>query len=199
MSLHRRSNRQFHFQRFTAIVLVLALIGLLAPLSVTAAALRAGEKELNTVVGQTWDWLKSMVQPLITAPAQRNGIRPSPPLTKAEREARVTSVEINPAEEVTLQSRQPLLFTAIPLDGEGTILHGLRPSWESSNKQVLFIRQDGQAMAGKAGKAIVTARAGNKHATVPVTVVEGTNEPFGGKKKVDSKRGGPQASLRQGG
>jgi RHS repeat-associated protein len=43
--------------------------------------------------------------------------------------------------------------------------------------------------------ATLTATAGSKQATVHVRVVEGTKEPFGGKKRIDSKRSVQQQAL----
>ncbi len=116
------------------------------------------------------------------------GVRPQVPRTKAEHEARVASLRINPGDNVTLQSRQPMLFSAIPLDNEGNAIHGLHAEWESSNRQIVFIRKSGEAVAGRAGTATVTATAGPAQSSVRVTVIRGTLEEFGGKKKQNTKR-----------
>jgi len=62
---------------------------------------------------------------------------------------------------------------------------------------LIFVRKNGEAVAGKPGEATITARAGGKSATVHVTVVEGTKEPFGGKKRVDSTRKSQEQAVRQ--
>jgi hypothetical protein len=120
-------------------------------------------------------------------PPQDTGIKPRPPETKSEKEARVVQLEVNPSGNVVLQSRQPVLFVAIPVDVEGTAIHGLQAEWESSDKTVVSIRKSGQAVARASGSAILTARAGTVSQTVAVTVVQAQDE-FGGKKKQDSTR-----------
>ncbi len=175
------------FSRLIAVVLILSLSSLLAPMPIKAAMLQDTRQKL----GDSWRWFALAfegVRRSSSGERERKGVRPSPALTKEEREARVANLELNPSNDIVLQSKQPLAFTAIPLDQQGRTIHGLRPTWESSDKQVIFIRPNGEAMAAKPGVATVTARAGNKQASVRVTVGEGTKERFGGKKKVDSTR-----------
>jgi RHS repeat-associated protein len=119
-------------------------------------------------------------------PVDRNVLpRQSPrkPPTKAEREERVAAVQISPSDEVMIQSREPLVLVAVPVDAAGNAVQGLTASWESSDRQVVFVRPDGQAVGGKPGRAKLTATAGQKKASVHVTVVEVTRERFGGRKK----------------
>src|SRR5262249_50636251 len=104
-------------------------------------------------------------------------------------------LEINPSGKVQLQSQQPIWFTAIPFDNDGSVIHGLLPEWESNNKQVLFIKKTGQAMAGKPGSAILTPRARTPSATVQVIVSKGNGKRFGGKKTQDTIRGNGLAQL----
>jgi RHS repeat-associated protein len=80
-----------------------------------------------------------------------------------------------------------MLFTAVPFDGDGSAIHGLQAEWESSDKQVVFVKKSGEALAGKPGTATLTARAGSLAASVQVIVSKGDGEPFG-KKKPDSTR-----------
>jgi RHS repeat-associated protein len=123
-------------------------------------------------------------------PPNSRGVKPGAAESKTDREARAASLQMNPSDNVVLQSRQPMLFTAIPLDRDGNAIHGLHAEWESSDKQVIFIKKTGQAIAGKPGRATLTAKAGQKKETVRVVVVDGTKENFGGKKKQDSTRAG---------
>ena len=123
------------------------------------------------------------------------GVKPQPPTDRIERAARVSSLRVNPSGDVVLQGREPLLFAAIPLDYQGSAIHGLHAEWTSSDRQIVFVKKNGQAVAGNPGTAVLTARAGNKTETVRVTVVEGTGEAFGGKKKVDSTREQRQTRL----
>ena len=187
-------------RKIVAITLVVIITVMLVPVPAAAAILRSGEQGVSAAGNHAWSWLASVTGPLWSKPGatnrQRNGVRPTAPLSKFEREALVASLDVNPAERVVLQSRQSLIFTAIPLDAAGNAIHGLRPTWTSSNKQVLFIRPNGDAVAGKPGETVVMAQAGNKQTVVRVTVTEGTREPFGGKKKRDSTRADSQAAAR---
>ena len=126
------------------------------------------------------------------------GIKPPSPPSKEEKEAAVASLRINPAGEVVLQSRQPILFVAIPLDSQEVTIHGLVGEWESNKPQVVSVQENGEAVAGVPGTAILTARAGNVKEHVRVTVVEGTSEEFGGKKKRDSQRDAQRDGSKSG-
>lgn len=121
-------------------------------------------------------------------PVNPQGVRPQRPETKEERESKIASIVINPAREVVLQSREPMVFSANPIDGQGNTVHGLEVEWESSDKQIVFVTKNGQATAGKPGRAILTVNAGRAKEGVQVTVIEGTKENFGGKKKTNSRR-----------
>lgn len=78
-----------------------------------------------------------------------------------------------------------MLFAAIPLDSDGAVIHGLRAEWESSDRQIIFVNRDGQALAGKIGTAILTAKAGRVSQRVRVTVAESPKEE---KKRENSRR-----------
>jgi hypothetical protein len=107
---------------------------------------------------------------------------PRRPPTKGEREGKVHRVEVNPQGEVWLESGQPMNFTAVPLDLDGNAIHGLVAEWESSDRQVVFITRDGQAVAGKPGKAKLTVSIAHKKEKVDVTVIGGGKLRFGGRK-----------------
>src|ERR1051325_7925672 len=157
-------------RQFVAVVTIFLIRALLVPAPVVAAY--AGNRE-------------------------RKGVRPAPAPTKAEREAKVARLELNVAPEIELKSRQRLQLSAIPLDTDGNAIQGLSAQWESSAKDVVFGRKNGEAGAGKTGAATLIAVAGNKQATIHVRVVEGTKEPFGGKKIIDSRRNAPVAQNRR--
>lgn len=152
------------------------------------------------------EWLKSLKSPraggsqegqnrgMPPTPANLPGAKPQQPETKAERESKVASIAINPDGAVVLQSREPMVFSAKPIDGQGIPIHGLEAEWESSDKQTVFVTKNGQALAGKPGKAILSVKAGKARAKVQVTVVEGTRENYGGKKTENSKRTHPNKS-----
>ncbi len=128
---------------------------------------------------------------------ERKGVRPAPPPTKAERETRVAKLELNVGTEIELKSRQRLQLSAIPVDTEGNAIQGLAARWETSANDVVFVRQNGEVVGAKPGVATLRASAGSKQATIPVRVVEGTKEPFGGKKRIDSTRGPQQQALNR--
>ena len=146
-----------------------------------------GDNVVNTIVG----WLRSNRRS--QEPLSR-GVRPPRPHTRSEKESRLARLEINPSGNLFLQSHQPMWFTAIPFDSEGAAIHGLHAEWESSDRQVVFIKKTGQAVAGKPGSAILTSRAGSLSATVRVTVTAANGQRFGGKKTQDSSRGNRRAS-----
>jgi hypothetical protein len=43
------------------------------------------------------------------------------------------------SDEVILRSREPMMFSTVPVDSQGATINGLKARWQSSNKQVLFI------------------------------------------------------------
>lgn len=190
----------FSVRKSVSIALIVMMNLLLVPVPTAAAILQSGEQRVSESGTQAWTWFKTATGTLWpnkgASSREQKGVRPPAAPSKLEREAQVTSLEVNPAEEVKLQSRQWMVFTAIPVDASGNAIHGLRPTWETANKHVLFIKPNGEALAGRPGETIVTAKAGNKHAAVRVTVVEGSKEPFGGKKKHDSTRSDVQAAMR---
>lgn len=201
LTLIRRFSH-FSLRQTIAITLISVMISLLAPPSSATSVLQTTDKSVRAAGSQILTWLTSTWADLNSRASDggnrvRKGVRPEPPKSKAEREAQVASIDLNVTGEIVLVSRQPLLLTAIPLDQDGKTIHGIRVRWESSNKRVIFVRKSGEAMAGMPGEAAITARAGSKSATVRVKVVEGTKEPFGGKKRVDSTRSSQQQARRQ--
>ncbi|HYV11705.1 MAG TPA: DUF4214 domain-containing protein [Pyrinomonadaceae bacterium] len=189
--ISRLSNRQL-----IAIAVISLIAVSLVPVPVAAAALRTTEKTVREGARQTWAWVFSAFGGSSGGRnRERKGVRPAPAPTQAEREARVAKLELNVAAEIELQSRQRLQLSAIPLDADGNAIQGLVAHWESNAKDVIFVRKNDEVVAGKPGVATLKASAGNKQATVRVRVVEGTKEPFGGKKRVDSKRSPQEQAL----
>lgn len=179
--------------KFVASVTIVLVTALLLPVPVAAAFLRTTDEAVRVGGTQLHDWLRSVFRSTTQASnRERKGVRPSPAPSKAERETKVAKLELNVTADVELKSRQRLQLSAIPVDSEGNAIQGLTALWQSSAKDVVFVRKNGEAVAGKTGVAILTASAGNKQATIHVRVVEGTKEPFGGKKRIDSKRNAQQ-------
>src|SRR6185369_4933472 len=133
MSTHRFTAQSV--KRVLAIVVVSTLVVCSIPLPVAAQVL-ADVKTSVTSAGQDgWTWLSHVWERRSQTPRELSGITPSPPPSKAERALRVADIETNPAEEITLQSRQPMWFSGVPVDSTGATIQGLTVEWESQNKQ----------------------------------------------------------------
>lgn len=87
---------------------------------------------------------------------------------------------------LVLQSMEPINLTAVPLDANGNTVSGAQPWWYSTDRSVVFVSKDGQAVAGNPGTALLTAHLGTIKAAVLVTVVP-NSQPYGGQKP-DSTR-----------
>ena len=185
--------------QLTAIVTIFCVSALLVPAPAEAALLRTTNETVRAGGRQIHDWLLAVFRATTsTGNRERKGVRPAPAPSKAEREAKVAKLELNVGAEIELKSRQYMQLSAIPVDLDGNAIQGLAARWESSAKDVLFVRSNGEVVAGKTGMATLIATAGNKQATVRVRVVEGTREPFGGKKRIDSRRTAqPQGNVAQ--
>lgn len=193
-------------RRYTAIVLLVSIFTLSVPVPAVAVVVREAllrSHELATRAGDAFaSWLgsinpqdRSQRHGMPSPPVNKRGVQPAAPPSKKDREAQTASIQINPSGNVVLESRQPMWFSAIPVDSQGVTVHGLQAQWESSNRQVIFVNKNGEAVAGKPGTAILIAKAGRAKESVRVTVVEGSKEKFGGKKKENSRRRGRQVSI----
>jgi hypothetical protein len=224
---HATSSHRLTRQRAIALLLVSLLLVLNVPpviaASVTRSVLTRARSDFDSFAARALSritdglrevpangprglYLKQLAQAIKRAgwtgspprPQENRGVKPGRPETKAEKEGRVASLRVNPSGRVLLQSRQPMLFTAIPTDSEGNAIHGLRATWTSSDQQIVFVNKNGQAVAGKPGKAVLTASAGVSTATVNVNVVaSATREQFGGKKTQDSRRNRAKAAQQR--
>lgn len=87
---------------------------------------------------------------------------------------------------LVLMSQEPINLTALPLDADGDAVHGVQPWWYSTDRTVVYVTRDGQALAGNPGAALLTAQLGTIKAVVAVTVVP-NSQPYGGQKP-DSTR-----------
>lgn len=186
-------------QQLLAIILAAIMLGFLIPSPAAAAVLRSTNQTVRTAGSYVWLRLTATLEVLGVSVYNersrvRKGVRPEQQ-TIAEREGQVAAIQLNMSSDIVLRSREPLFLTAIPVDQQGRTIHGIKVKWESSNKKVVFVRRNGKAMGGKPGEAIITARAGSKQATIRVTVSEGRNEPYGGKKRIDSTRRSRQQAL----
>lgn len=118
---------------------------------------------------------------------QVRGVRPPAPPSQRELEAKVASIRINPG-AVTIQSREPVSFSAAPLDTSGKPIQGLHVRWQSSNQAVLVVNRGAQVVGGTPGSATLTARAGTVSQSVEVNVIAGSWGRFGPKKSRDTSR-----------
>jgi RHS repeat-associated protein len=195
-SIPRRSDKPLVLKSSIRPLIALSVTAILLASSLSPAiagqAVREAVTRSRAATGDAWTTFAGWVRPKGSSQGRSDngGIRPRNPESKAERVSRAARLEINPRDGVVLQSRQPMLFTAIPLDREGEPINGLQAEWESSDKQVIFIRKNGQAIAGKPGRASLTAKVGSLSESVRIIVSEGSKENFGGTKKTDSTRGG---------
>ena len=174
------------FKRFIALVLVSQMLFIPGP-GVSAATIGSAVTTSTVAAQETWfrfsSWLKGSA---VQAPGAR-GVESPPPEQMSEKLSRLDRLQINPKGAVQLQSHERMFFTAVPFDRNGSAIHGLQAEWETSDKQVVFVKESGEALAGKPGTATVSARAGSQTASVQVVVVKGDGEPFG-KQKADSIR-----------
>jgi RHS repeat-associated protein len=111
---------------------------------------------------------------------------PPRPLSKDEKEARVSKLETNIKDDLTLEVAQEAQLTAIPYDADGNAIHGLSAGWESENPDVAFITKDGEVSALIPGKALLSASAGQKKTRVKLTVIARAAKPSGGDGAVSS-------------
>jgi RHS repeat-associated protein len=173
-------------------MLILLLTLFMAPGPVAASVLRSSGETVLNWQQQLSGYLDRLTKRNPPQQAAPTGVKPAPPETKAEKEARVASIVVSPRNEVTMMSRESKIFTGIPVDNQGGTVQGLMCEWRSTNNQVIFIRKNGMAVAGNSGTAELIVQAGNKSRRVNVTVVSNpSNEKYPGKKKqTDSARTG---------
>ena len=134
--------------------LILALHLLLLPAPVSAVALRDAIKDSGAAAVGMRDRFVSWVKASPPQVPDARGVKSPPPEQTIDKLNRLSRLQISPRGAVQLQSRERILFTAIPFDSEGSAIHGLQAEWDSSDRQVLFVKRDGQAVAGKPGTAI---------------------------------------------
>ena len=152
------SFNNFQFFRFHSVrrlaALLLAIQLFFIPSQVSARAMSDAIKQSSIATAEMRDsfltWL--MISPPQEPRAQ--GIKSPPPEQLGEKLGRLVRLQINPKGPVQLEQRQSIVFTAVPFDAEGSAIHGLQADWESSDRQVVFVRRDGQALAGKSGRVM---------------------------------------------
>ncbi|HEX8142063.1 MAG TPA: hypothetical protein VF553_05665, partial [Pyrinomonadaceae bacterium] len=175
-------------RQIIAIILIAALWMpvVILPSSVSAdiaAQISDNSTSTASLFGLLWAKLAklngSAAQDVETAPAgmppperaRRQPATPRPLLSKEDRKAKVAGLKINPENEVTLEVGQQMIMAATPLDSAGNVVHGLGAEWESNHAEVVSVTADGLATARETGKSRLTASAGNKHASLSVTVI----------------------------
>src|SRR6266542_1185341 len=181
--------------RASVVVILLSLLATSSPAAsqmIAEAATRGG--------AVTKRLLNSIRTRRLTSGVQRedNGMPPSPvtgtaitpqrPPSRQELEASVASLRMVPEGDLTLESRERVLFSAILLNATGATVQGLSAVWQSSDSEVISISPKGEAVAGQTGTATLTARAGTVTQTLTVTVVQGNRDLYGGMPKQTSTR-----------
>jgi len=204
-------------RRCAAPALIFAILLFSVPPVIAAIVAREVAAHLLSAVSDTKSqlagWINSAHSRISSSPQQNKGMPATPvnppPVgpqrqrSRVEHEARVASLRLNTGTDVLLKSRQRILFAALPLDAEGTPVHGLHAEWDSSNRQVIQVARSGEAIGGRPGTATLTVRAGRVRQTVSVTVIEGGLDQFGGQPREDSQTprhssknsGQPKANL----
>src|SRR6266568_3761759 len=185
-------------KKISRAIVVAILLSLLAtstpaaPQTIAEAATRGG--------AVTKRLLNSIRTRRLTSGVQRedNGMPPSPvtgtaitpqrPPSREGLEASVTSLRMVPEGDLTLESRERVLFSAILLNVTGATVQGLSAEWQSSDSGVISISPRGEAVAGQTGTATLTARAGTVTQILTVTVVQGNRDLYGGVPKPTSTR-----------
>lgn len=191
---HRSSRR---FSRYLNALLACTLVA--ATVTPPAFAKSLALQVAATTDSKAWQTVKAWLESKDRSqdPLSR-GVKPLPSESKAAKQGRVSRLEVNPQGPIRVQSRQPLVFTAVPRDSSGDAIHGLFAEWESSDKQIVFVKKNGQGVAGKPGTAVVTAKSGSLTASVRVTVNNAANaERFGGKKKQNTLRSNRRRAADQ--
>lgn len=171
--------RYFSLRRITSLVIIVALLTISVPDAVARSSTQAAFTSASILANSVLSGFNA----LIAYKGQERGMpsrsqaapsrtAPKKPSTKAEREARVAKLEINSTGNSEIEVGERALFMAIPLDENGSPIHGLVATWESDNPEVITIEKNGEALAGRAGTANLKATAGNKRETVKVSVIE---------------------------
>jgi len=73
------------------------------------------------------------------SPVTGTAITPPQPPSREGLAASVTSLRLVPEGDLTLESRERVLFSAMPLNAAGAIVQGLSADWQSSDSQVISI------------------------------------------------------------
>ena len=118
MSNFTRQISRLTSRQAIAILMVVVISVLLVPAPTAAAALRSAADSVRDTKSQLWEWLIAGSGSLLFGTSQedrqRKGVRPSPPLSRAEQEAKVARIELNVSGEVaaalaTFRTPQPEL------------------------------------------------------------------------------------------
>jgi RHS repeat-associated protein len=173
--------RHLSFRRVTSLIIIVALLTISIPPAIARSTAHATLTTTSNLAQLIVSGLGSLISytqrggqgrgmPALsqTVPAR---IKPRRPLDKAEREAKVVRLEVNTQENSELHVGERAIFTAIPVDENGSAIHGLVAEWESDDTEVISIEKNGEALAVKAGTATLTATAGNKRVSVKINVV----------------------------
>ena len=113
--------------------------------------------------------------------------------TMESRTAAVAHLRLSPTRQVAYVN-QTFPLSALPTDSLDRIVHGVKPSWQSSIPELLSISETGQATALLPGLVWVTCRVGSASATAPVLIRAGQRP-----RQTDTEWLADQARLREDG
>jgi RHS repeat-associated protein len=110
------------------------------------------------------------------SPSNSDSLTPATPPSKHVRETRVARIALKQPIDSVVESNERFVLSGIPEDADGNAIHGLWAEWESSDRSVVAVTKDGEAWAGKPGKALLKATAGSKQEVFHLTVVDTGNQ-----------------------
>src|ERR1051325_11671826 len=120
MKAHRFSRRLVRCVSLS--ICVALIINNLAPSGLASSVALEVFARAKVVINQALLSANAWTREPISQQPENRGVRPRAPESKAEKEARLARLEINPSGKVQLQSQQPIWFTAVPFDNDGSVI-----------------------------------------------------------------------------
>ena len=139
----------------------------------------------NTLTGRSVAWSTSnALVATVTQGGVVTGVAPGTATITATSEGKsgsaTVTVSLVPAATVTISpsnatiaSGSTTTFSAVVRDASGTVVNGYTVTWTSSNSSVASVSNSGVVTGALVGTATITASAGGKSGTAPVTVTAG--------------------------
>lgn len=171
----------------------------LPPVQNVSSVLTVPEKSEVTLFASGSRFLERAVEMLWSADARDdfNSSDSEPTVRAKELEDRVKEVEVLTSESIEFTLGQTSQLSALPLDENAAVVHGIVPRWRSNDTTVMRV-VDGSAVAVGTGETtlVVTAEAASKTVSVRITEAleitdSGTTVREGGEAKTTT----PSAAL----